>query len=109
MKRLIALVLFVSLTLFATGCFHNTVVVSPDYDPAQEIPDVEELRLHLLDLVPLGSPINMGEVCSTGAGVVETRYFISLGIISISQARVFCNIGSAELDTSGPTLVSMSL
>jgi hypothetical protein len=91
MRRLLALVLFVSLTLFASGCFHNTIVVSPDYDPSTEIPNVEELRIHLFDIIPLGSPINMEEVCPTGAGVVETRSFISLYVFGFSQARVYCN------------------
>lgn len=92
MKRMLTLVLFVALTLFASGCFHNQIVISPDYDPAQEIPNVEELRIHLIDLVPLGSPINLDEVCPTGAGVVETRSLFAISILSFSQARVYCNI-----------------
>ncbi len=108
MKPLIAFVLFLSLTL-TTGCFKTTVVVSPDYDPTQEIPNVEELRLHLFDLIPLGSPIDMGRACPNGAGIVETRFLVTIEIISISQVRVYCNPSSADLDTTRPTLATISL
>lgn len=99
MKRLIlSLIVVLAFAVVSTGCFHNTIVTSPDYDPAQEIADHEELRIHLLGLVPLGGPINLDALCPQGAGVVETRYLIGISIVDFSQARVHCSPGGAELD-----------
>ena len=99
MKRLLsALIVLLAFSVLSTGCFHNKIVTSPDYDPGQTVADHEEIRLHLIRLVPLGGNINLDTICPGGAGVVETRYFISLSVIDISQARVHCVPGGAELD-----------
>lgn len=99
MKRLMsALIVLLAFAVVSTGCFHNQIVTSPDYDPGQTTADHEEIRLHLIRLVPLGGSINLDAICPGGAGVVESRYFISLSVIDISQARVYCTPGGADLD-----------
>lgn len=99
MKRLlISLVLVVALAVVSSGCFHNRIVTSPEYDPGQTTPDHEELRLHVIGLVPLGSPVNLDDVCPQGAGVVETRFFLNLSVFSIGQARVHCSPTGADGD-----------
>ena len=107
MKRLmLSLIVVLAIAVASSGCFHNKVVTSPDYDPGQTVPDHEEMRLHLFQLIPLNSAVNLSEVCPGGAGVVETRYLIGLqwiGIpIDISQARVHCVPGGAEADVESP-------
>lgn len=90
MNRIIMLLLLVALALPALGCYHNQVIMAPDYDPSVDIADEEDLRLHLFGLFPLQQDVNLQEVCANGAGVVESRVLFRIGIVDFSQTRTYC-------------------
>ena len=95
MKRLLICLVVIAFSLSATACFHNQVITSPDYDPAQEEPDHEEIQIHIMGIITISDPVDLDEVCPGEAGIVESRIFLSNWV---SQARVFCAPGGAELD-----------
>ena len=95
MKRLmLTLIVVLALAVVSTGCWNNKIVTSPDYDPGQTSPDVEDISFHLLGLIHLTGDIDLNEVCPGGAGVVESKQFI----FGIGQTAVYCTPGGADLD-----------
>lgn len=96
MARFIMLALVAALAFPSTGCFHNRIVTSPDYNPSKSTPDAEELRLHLFELIPLSGPVSLDATCPNGAGVVESRLFFRILFLGFSQTRVYCNSVAAD-------------
>lgn len=96
MARFVMLALVAALAFPSTGCFHNRIVTSPDYNPSKSTPDAEELRIHILGLFAVNSPVNLEATCPNGAGVVESRMLFELRIASFSQTRVYCNTVAAD-------------
>lgn len=93
MKKLMMIVALVAIALGSTGCFHNKVIMSPDYDPAATEPDAEAISFHLFGILALvGGSVDLDEVCPAGAGVVEDRLFIA----GIGQTRIFCKNTAAD-------------
>lgn len=97
MKRLILLGLLLGLVLPSLACYHNQIVVSPDYDPAMTAPTHQETRLHVLALIPIGGDIDLNEYCPNGAGVVETKLFFPF-IVTFGQMSIYCGNARATLD-----------
>lgn len=96
MKKLVMILALVAIALGSTGCMHNRVVMSPEYDPSKEYPDHDRLTVHVLGIIPINGVVNLERECPNGAGVVENRTFFGIWGISFSQARVFCNSTSAD-------------
>ncbi|RAL20284.1 hypothetical protein DL240_18060 [Lujinxingia litoralis] len=108
MARFVMLALVAALAFPSTGCFHNRIVTSPDYNPSKSTPDAEELRLHILELIPLNSPVNLEATCPNGAGVVESRIFFRVYFLGFSQTRVYCNTVAADAGAdSADTLAAL--
>ena len=97
MKRVCLLALLAVLMLPAMGCFQNTVVVSPDYDPRMTAPTHQETRMHILGLVPIGGDINLNEYCPQGTGIVETKMLFPFFVVSFGQMSIYCGTERAEL------------
>ena len=95
MKRLMLCLMVFAFALSSTACFHNQVITSPDYDPAQEEPDHSEIQIHIFGLVNVTGPVNLEETCPQGAGIVESRTFVNGWV---SEAAVHCTPEGAELD-----------
>lgn len=109
MKRIITLLFVVALTVpTLTGCFHNQVVVSDNYNSSATEPDFQNSwQLYLLyGLIPLGeNPIMLDQKCPQGAGVVEVKQsflngllssLLGRGIISFQTVGVYCAKAAAD-------------
>lgn len=90
MKRLVVSLFLLALLVPATGCYNNKIITAPDYNPSKRVADETSVRLHLLGLVPLSGDVNLNQVCRDGAGVVETKFFINVSVLSIGQSKVYC-------------------
>ena|SRR5690554_3996471 len=99
MARFIMLALVAALAFPSMGCFHNRIVASPDYNPSKTTPDAEDNSIHILGLFPMSSPVDLNATCPNEAGVLESRMLANLGIITISQTRVYCNSVAADAGT----------
>ena len=102
MKRVCLLALLAALMLPAMGCFQNTIVVSPDYDPRMTVPTHQESRMHILGLVPIGGDVNLNDYCPQGAGVVQTKVFFPYFVVSFGQMSIYCGRTQAQtMDQEG--------
>lgn len=89
MKRM-SMVFFLLVMLVATsGCFHNRIVTSPNYNAAKSQEDYSAMQIHILGLIPT-TEVTLNEVCQTEAGVVETKTYISLFFLTFSNLKVYC-------------------
>lgn len=112
MKRFYALILLVALSLPMTGCFHNQILVEPNYNSGATQADWHNgWQLYALaGLIPLGqNPIDLATICPQGVGLVETKMSFVNGlvsallaggaIISFQDLRITCaNTPVAALD-----------
>ncbi len=110
MKRIITLIFVVALTVpTLTGCYHNQIVVSDNYNSSQTEPDWRNgFQMYLIaGLIPLGdNPIMLDQACPQGAGVVEVKQTFLNGllnsfvgtIISFQDVSVYCAKAAAEND-----------
>ncbi|RDV37732.1 hypothetical protein DV096_11470 [Bradymonadaceae bacterium TMQ3] len=108
MARFVMLALVAALALPSMGCYHNRIVTSPDYNPSKVTPDAEELRIHILGLFPVNSPVNLEATCPNGAGVLESRMLFDIRLATFSQTRVYCNTVAADAGAdSADTLAAL--
>ncbi|MBA2661510.1 MAG: hypothetical protein H0U74_04400 [Bradymonadaceae bacterium] len=105
MKHLLVLLFLIALAVPMTGCFNNKIITQSDYNPSKNVPDHSMVRLHVLSLVPIGGDINLNQLCPRGTGVVETQLvFPWLGIVTFSQAKVYCARTGASLELDVPAM-----
>ncbi|TXD41215.1 hypothetical protein FRC96_04300 [Lujinxingia vulgaris] len=108
MARFVMLALVAALAFPSTGCFHNRIVTSPDYNPSKSTPDAEELRIHILGLFSVNSPVDLEATCPNGAGVLESRMLFGIQFLTFSQTRVYCNTVAADAGAdSADTLAAL--
>ncbi len=90
MKRKLAALALLAAIAPATGCYQDMIIVDSKYNPGKNLPDYQTTQLNLLGLVNLSGPVNATSVCQNGPGIVQVKTLITLGVITISQASVFC-------------------
>ena len=103
MKRLIAILFVFALVAPMTGCFHNQIMVDPNYNPSQTTPDFEHgWQIHLIGLIDLSGPVELTQVCPQGAGLLEVeRTFVNglvtaiVPLVSFQTRRVYCQSAPA--------------
>lgn len=108
MKKFIPMLFILALVLPSLGCFHNRVIVSPDYNPSKTTPDHEAIFIHLFSIIPLSSNVDLNQVCPNGAGIVEHRGLLYGQLpIDFGQVRVYCQGARTDLDGDVPTMASL--
>lgn len=90
MKRLAALFILLACMGSLTGCFHEQIIVNPNYDTSKTVPDVDELQIHIFGLVNLSGPVNLNQVCPNGADRVASKMLFNFNILTFSKAQVYC-------------------
>jgi hypothetical protein len=108
MKRIITLIFLVALTVpTLTGCYHNQIIVSDNYNASATEPDWRSgFQMYLLaGLIPLGeNPVMLDQACPQGAGLIEVKQSFVNGllnslvgtIISFQDVSVYCAKAAAE-------------
>ena len=90
MKRLLALMALVTVCASTTGCFHEQIIMNPNYNANVTTPDVSETQITVIGLVNVSGDVDLKATCQNGVDRASSKVLFDLGIVAFRKAEVFC-------------------
>lgn len=100
MRRSILVFALAAIVLGQSACYKDMIIVDKNYDPSRSTPDRADVELShtdILGIIPLTGPVNLRGVCKgKGAGIVQVKTNVFLGIVNFHKSYIYCTVRRAE-------------